>query len=529
MALETGTYISDLVSTNPAASDNISQGDDHIRLIKAAIKATFPNISGAVTPTHGELSTLGSTGTPTFGSMVLSSTDAGASAAPYIDLWRNSASPAANDALGQITFSGEDSAGNWTKYAEVIAVLVDPTNGSEDGSLVFNTTRAGTSTEALRISNQGYVGINAAAPEYYLDVTAADNVTTTTAVSIQNSSRNYGLGLGAYQLTNRNIGGTATTVDYTFDIGGASIFKTADTERMRISSNGNVGVGTSSSSLAKFAVQNDRAVNGYGAVLRTYNGATYENDFVLGFDGTSSFLGNYQNYPLTFLTNTTERMRIAANGNVGIGTTASDQKLNISGSIYMVGGDQTALTWTSSIGTHYVKFDSAVNGLKLNGYDNVVIETGSGTERMRVTNGGNVGIGTNNPADKLHVVGNIATTSTGSILVKGSGLVGYGTGAGSTVTQGTSRTTAVTLNKASGRITLVSAAATTSWTTFTVNNSLVGNSDTIVINQRTGARQYNAFVSAVSAGSFDITFAAVSGTTVEQPSFSFNVISGTAT
>jgi len=55
MALETGTYISDLVSTNPVASDNISDGDNHIRLLKSTVKATFPNVSGAVTPTHTEL------------------------------------------------------------------------------------------------------------------------------------------------------------------------------------------------------------------------------------------------------------------------------------------------------------------------------------------------------------------------------------------------------------------------------------------------------------------------------------------
>ena len=56
MALETGTYISSLVATNPVgASDPKSQGDDHLRLIKATILATFPNITGAVTPTHTEL------------------------------------------------------------------------------------------------------------------------------------------------------------------------------------------------------------------------------------------------------------------------------------------------------------------------------------------------------------------------------------------------------------------------------------------------------------------------------------------
>lgn len=55
MGLETGTYINDLVSTNPTSSDPKSQGDDHLRLLKSTVKATFPNVSGAVTPTHTEL------------------------------------------------------------------------------------------------------------------------------------------------------------------------------------------------------------------------------------------------------------------------------------------------------------------------------------------------------------------------------------------------------------------------------------------------------------------------------------------
>ena len=58
MALESATYISDLVSSNPAATDGIRQGDDHIRLIKAALKATFPNINGAVTATDEALNSL---------------------------------------------------------------------------------------------------------------------------------------------------------------------------------------------------------------------------------------------------------------------------------------------------------------------------------------------------------------------------------------------------------------------------------------------------------------------------------------
>ena len=55
MALETGTYISDLVITNPVIGDDVGQGDDHLRLVKATVKTTFPNITGAVTPTHTQL------------------------------------------------------------------------------------------------------------------------------------------------------------------------------------------------------------------------------------------------------------------------------------------------------------------------------------------------------------------------------------------------------------------------------------------------------------------------------------------
>ena len=58
MALEdlTGTkYIDDLVATNPAAGDDVSEGDDHIRGIKNVLKTTFPSIDGAITATDTEL------------------------------------------------------------------------------------------------------------------------------------------------------------------------------------------------------------------------------------------------------------------------------------------------------------------------------------------------------------------------------------------------------------------------------------------------------------------------------------------
>lgn len=527
MALETGTFISDLVSTNPASSDNISQGDDHIRLLKATIKATFPNVSGAVTPTHTDLNKLVSTGTPTFGGLALESTDADAAAGPTLNLFRNSASPAANDVLGQIVFSGDDSGGNYANYAFIVGELVDPTNGSEDGALSFLTTRAGTVTPAMRIDNLGNVGIATTAPEYPLDVTAADNHSTTSALSIQNASRNYGLGLGAYQLTNRNIGGVATNIDYTFDIGGASIFRTANAERMRITTTGAVGIGTSSPLIA--SGYGWLTINGPSAGAATSWQTAGTENFRIQSTGFGTTLNNLTSVPLLLQTNNLERMRIREDGNVGIGTSGGDY------SKLMIKNDRAVSTYSLIVdnfnGVNFensfvLQYDST-GTQSVGNYQaaNLAFLTNN-QERMRVTAAGNVGIAVTSPSWPLTVNGDIRAIGSGNILVNGTGLIGYGSGAGGTVTQATSRTTAVTLNKASGRITLVSAAATTAWTTFTVNNSLVSFSDSIILTQRTGARQYNHFISNVTAGSFDITFAAVSGTTTEQPSFSFTVLSG---
>ena len=55
MAVETATYISGLDATKPAATDLKAEGDDHLRLLKSTLKATFPNVTGEVTPTHTQL------------------------------------------------------------------------------------------------------------------------------------------------------------------------------------------------------------------------------------------------------------------------------------------------------------------------------------------------------------------------------------------------------------------------------------------------------------------------------------------
>jgi len=52
MALESATYVSGLVTTNPSGSDSISQGDDHLRLIKTVLKNTLPNADEAINGVH---------------------------------------------------------------------------------------------------------------------------------------------------------------------------------------------------------------------------------------------------------------------------------------------------------------------------------------------------------------------------------------------------------------------------------------------------------------------------------------------
>ena len=58
MALESGTYINSLNASNPASTDGLAQADDHIRLLKSTIKASLPNVTGAITSTHTELNVL---------------------------------------------------------------------------------------------------------------------------------------------------------------------------------------------------------------------------------------------------------------------------------------------------------------------------------------------------------------------------------------------------------------------------------------------------------------------------------------
>lgn len=135
---------------------------------------------------------------------------------------------------------------------------------------------------------------------------------------------------------------------------------------------------------------------------------------------------------------------------------------------------------------------------------------------------GNIAAGTGRY--NFYATGTADNWFSGNVVIGGAGGLGYTTGSGGAVTQTVSRTTGVTLNKTNGSITLVSAAGLATYQSFTVTNSTVAATDTIIINQKSGTDIYEVFITAVAAGSFRVTFATTGGVTTEQPVFNFAVI-----
>jgi hypothetical protein len=111
----------------------------------------------------------------------------------------------------------------------------------------------------------------------------------------------------------------------------------------------------------------------------------------------------------------------------------------------------------------------------------------------------------------------------------GAGGFGYftGVGIGGAIGQGTSRNTAVTLDKLAGDITIFSAAGSTTPFVFTVNNTKIGANDQVVISQKSGTNQYATFVTKKAAGSFQVTAWAAVGTAVDAPVFHFDIYRST--
>ena len=155
----TGT--ADLATSVTASANNTTDETAYITFVDGA------------TGTQGIETDTGFTYNPASGALSVENADAGSSAGPVFTFYRNSASPADADYLGQIKFSGEDDGGATTVYSKITGKAGDVTDGTEDGIIEFAAQKAGTQTILARLSSSKLDLINSTALDVDGAVTAA--------------------------------------------------------------------------------------------------------------------------------------------------------------------------------------------------------------------------------------------------------------------------------------------------------------------------------------------------------------------
>ncbi len=108
--------------------------------------------------------------TDTTDQVIIENTDAGLDTAPDVVLYRNSASPAANDNLGNLEFRGRNAASQDVAYGQILTRVADTTDGSEDGILQLMTAAAGTTAARITLKSDK-VGVNESDPQHPLHIT----------------------------------------------------------------------------------------------------------------------------------------------------------------------------------------------------------------------------------------------------------------------------------------------------------------------------------------------------------------------
>ena len=170
---------------------------------------------------------------------------------------------------------------------------------------------------------------------------------------------------------------------------GHIVFNPKGTEKVRITADGNVGIGLTNPS-RKLTVYDASAP--YLALQNSDTGTTNSDGFQIQMAGLDGYVFNYENGDLFLGAGGVTRITAKSDGTVGIGTTSPSQKLDVNGNTtstaYILRGNGSAPTADAAI------FRAADNTL--------AFSTGS-SERMRIDSSGRVGIGTTSPSADLHI------------------------------------------------------------------------------------------------------------------------------
>jgi hypothetical protein len=299
---------------------------------------------------------------------------------------------------------------------------------SDSTALYFSEMSTGTRAYMMTIKETtGNVGIGTTSPAYQLTVSKNSGFHEAGLNTFQSSA---GAAHQELRIISDAHGGGGRTGDIAFYTANSA----TATEKMRIKSNGKVGIGTANAQDAELAIKSGSNVD--LELFSETNGTAWQS-----YNRTSSAWGY-----IRFLASGGESMRITNTGNVGIGVTNPDAKLEIKGT-----GASTGLTFktTDSLDneTFYIN-DGGVVGVR---YYPFKIGVPSGTTNVAnsrfqiattagdfvVLNDGKTGIGTTSPSGKFHVkvgtstplivssnsycnnVGIRTTTPTASLQVKG--------------------------------------------------------------------------------------------------------------